>query len=314
MHRAQIHAAGRRSGGNARMEAKLVGPCRPVAVGATTRTGAAVQRTSAIRRNCRGARLPVGNSEVAHFSWFGGAASKAFAEKKPRIWPHQRPCPWSAVMSVNRRWNIIGSDGDDSADRLSVEEHALDLSPELQTIADRLAGDAANLAAQFPPRQLTELRWGLSRWKIAAAVVLITTGSGAVGWWLHGAAKVNRLEPNRAVADADVAHSGASQTAADAHSPLNLSDNPAGVQDVAYSAKAPQASKLSEFDMLRIQLGAFEQVIRRLQDELARRAKSEAETANTIASLRSEIEQLRHQLQSQPAAPQTAAAESGNHE
>ena len=63
-------------------------------------------------------------------------------------------------MSVNRRWNIIGSDGDDSADRLSVEEHALDLSPELQTIADRLAGDAANLAAQFPPRQLTEQQLG----------------------------------------------------------------------------------------------------------------------------------------------------------
>ena len=202
-------------------------------------------------------------------------------------------------MSVNRRWNIIGSDGDDSADRLSVEEHALDLSPELQTIADRLAGDAANLATQFPPRQLTEQqRRVLSRWKIAAAAVLIATGSASMGWWLHGAAKINRLEPNGAVADADVAHSGASQTAANAHSPLNLSDNPAGVQDVAYSAKAPQASKLSEFDMLRIQLGAFEQVIRRLQDELARRAKSEAETANTIESLRSEIEQLRHQLPS----------------
>jgi hypothetical protein len=217
-------------------------------------------------------------------------------------------------MSVNRRWNVIDSDGDDSADRLSLEEHALELSPELQTIADRLAGDAANLAAQFPPRQFTEQHRVLSRWKIAAAAVLIATGSASMGWWLHGAAKINRLEPNRAVADANVAHADVSQTSAAAHSPLNLSDNPAGVQDVAYSATAPQASKLSEFDMLRIQLGAFEQVIRRLQDELARRAKSEAETANTIESLRSEIGQLRHQLQSQPAAPQTAAAESGNRE
>ena len=49
--------------------------------------------------------------------------------------------------------------------------------------------------------------------------------------------------------------------------------------------------------MLRIQLSAFEQVIHRLQDELARRAKSEADTAKTIESLSREIELLRQQLQ-----------------
>ena len=48
--------------------------------------------------------------------------------------------------------------------------------------------------------------------------------------------------------------------------------------------------------MLRLQLSAFEQVIRRLQAELARRATSEAEMKTVIQSLRDEVGQLRQQL------------------
>jgi prefoldin subunit 5 len=63
--------------------------------------------------------------------------------------------------------------------------------------------------------------------------------------------------------------------------------------------------------MLRIQLGAFEQVIHRLQDELDRRAKSEAETIKTIELLSREIEKLRHQLQSHPESQSEATSQGG---
>jgi hypothetical protein len=71
--------------------------------------------------------------------------------------------------------------------------------------------------------------------------------------------------------------------------------NPAGVQEVSFDRDAPRA-KLTEVEMLRIQLDAFEKVIRRLQDQLADRQKSEAQTNHLVELLRHEIDDLRQQL------------------
>jgi hypothetical protein len=71
--------------------------------------------------------------------------------------------------------------------------------------------------------------------------------------------------------------------------------NPAGVQEVGFDRAAPRV-KLTEVEMLRIQLDAFEKVIRRLQDELAERQKSEAQTTQLVELLRHEIDDLRLQL------------------
>jgi hypothetical protein len=53
--------------------------------------------------------------------------------------------------------------------------------------------------------------------------------------------------------------------------------------------------------MLRIQLGAFEQVIRKLQEELAKRDQAQAQLTNTVEQLRDEVKQLRTQSESQAA-------------
>src|SRR5262249_6758446 len=77
------------------------------------------------------------------------------------------------------------------------------------------------------------------------------------------------------------------------------------VREVGFNSTAPQRSVLSELDMLRIQSAAFEQVIRKLQDELARREQAEAETHRTVESLRQEVRELRQQLNQK--APDAAA-------
>jgi hypothetical protein len=211
-------------------------------------------------------------------------------------------------MSVNPKWNIVGAERDESAEPSASDKFESEWTPDLQTIADRLSAEATDLAAQFPAKQMVAVRSISGRWKIAAAAVLIgiTAGSAIFGWWQRGSVTVAKTEPGRAVAE--VAQSDVPRGASDLRPSPESFTNSAGVQEVGYAPAAPQSSKLSEFDMLRIQLSAFEQVIHRLQDELARRAKSEADTAKTIESLSREIELLRQQLQSQSEPQQDAAA------
>jgi hypothetical protein len=215
-------------------------------------------------------------------------------------------------MSVNPKWNIVGAERDESVDPSASDNPECELTPELLAIADRLTAEAADLAARFPAKQMVAVRSIAARWKIAAAAVLvgITASSAVFGWWLRGSITVAKAEPGRAVAE--VAQSDLPRGVSDLRSSPESFTNSAGVQEVGYALAAPQSSKLSEFDMLRIQLSAFEQVIHRLQDELARRAKSEADTAKTIGSLSREIELLRQQLQSQSEPQQDAAATSGH--
>jgi hypothetical protein len=66
------------------------------------------------------------------------------------------------------------------------------------------------------------------------------------------------------------------------------------VGEVGLAGEAPPArSPGNELEMLRIQLDAFERVIGRLQTELKRRDKQQAETEELLESLRREVEALR---------------------
>ncbi len=74
-----------------------------------------------------------------------------------------------------------------------------------------------------------------------------------------------------------------------------------GVQAVGLNTAPAPRTNLSEVEMLRIQSAAFEQVIRKLQDELARRDKQQTEMQQTLESLRDEVHDLRQRInESQP--------------
>jgi len=69
------------------------------------------------------------------------------------------------------------------------------------------------------------------------------------------------------------------------------------VREVGFNPTPAARPTLTEVEMLRIQLGAFDQVIRKLQDELARREKSQADSDKVLESLRREVDSLRGQLE-----------------
>ena len=168
-----------------------------------------------------------------------------------------------------------------------------ELPDDLRILGEQLSDDARQLDARYPSTVVSPANVGSkersstrspSR-RIAAAVALLALGAGGatLAWrpWQFSA---------QAVVDQD------------AQSPMRVrsfpaptveSWNSAGIQEVAVDPA--QFSNRSELEMLRLQLSAFEQVIRRLQAELSRRATSEAEMKSVIQSLRDEVGQLRQQ-------------------
>jgi hypothetical protein len=205
-------------------------------------------------------------------------------------------------MSANLKWKIVRPEPDERA----VGESESDLSPQMQAIAERLTAEATELAEHFPastPR-LVERNASTVRLRFAAALFGAAVAGASLGWWLHRSHDVLTVQPGIAVANNS--QTAVPQTPLRFSSTVELWQSPTGVQEVGYLPADPKSSKLSELEMLRIQLSAFEQVIRRLQDELNRREKSETETTKTIELLSREIEQLRHLLQSN-VEPQQAA-------
>ncbi len=70
--------------------------------------------------------------------------------------------------------------------------------------------------------------------------------------------------------------------------------NSQGIEEVAVnSATRSRRGPVTEVDMLRIQVDAFEKVIRKLQGEIDARSQSQSDTEKLIRSLREEISQLK---------------------
>ena len=140
-------------------------------------------------------------------------------------------------MSVNPKWNIVGSERDESADQSVSDNQESQLTPDLLAIADRLSAEAADLATRFPAKQMVAVRSISGRWKIAAAAVLvgITASSAVFGWWLHGSVTVAKTEPGRAVAE--VARNDVPHGASDLRPSPESFTNSAGVQEVGYAAR-----------------------------------------------------------------------------
>ncbi len=140
-------------------------------------------------------------------------------------------------MSVNPKWNIVGSERDESADQSVSDNQESQLTPDLLAIADRLSAEAADLATRFPAKQMVAVRSISGRWRIAAAAVLvgITASSAVFGWWLHGSVTVAKMEPGRAVAE--VARNDVPHGASDLRPSPESFTNSAGVQEVGYAPR-----------------------------------------------------------------------------
>ena len=82
-----------------------------------------------------------------------------------------------------------------------------------------------------------------------------------------------------------------------------LPANPAGIQEVGMNAEAQPRPPIDEVKMLQLQLEAFEQVIRKLQTDLARKDAQEQDRDKLIDSLRQEIAELRERLQATGTTP-----------
>jgi hypothetical protein len=180
------------------------------------------------------------------------------------------------------------------------DEEEADLPGDLSTLAEQLTDDAENLAERYPAKMAEPMPQVSSRGKvirrIAAAAILIAIGSGATvvalrPWMPADVAKVETLaEKSAPEKNAAVVKRESDQSTRPAES------RSVEVREVAFNPPAATGSNLSELQMLRIQVTAFEQVIHRLQDELARRDKSQAETDKLVQELRQEVEQLRQRL------------------
>jgi hypothetical protein len=197
------------------------------------------------------------------------------------------------TMPSNPNWNIVGSDSR-PAELLEAQFDA-ELPDDLRILGEQLSGDARQLDVRYPSAATASVGGGgkqrsnfgsLSR-RVAAAAALLALGAGA-------ATIVWRPWQSSAEASTASGHSLPAARATDRAAAAIQSWNAAGVQEV--SVDPAQFSNRSELEMLRLQLSAFEQVIRRLQAELARRATSETEMKSVIQSLRDEVGQLRQQL------------------
>ncbi len=181
------------------------------------------------------------------------------------------------------------------------EKAEADLPGDLAILAEQLTDDANHLAAQYPaPLGLRAIQTGTHRPtlnRIAAAVVLVAVGAGGAVVAIHPwkAAKMAKVEVVGGQPSADRIANGERPAAAAEVSPDD--SRSVEVREVAFTPPAQSGSNLNEVQMLRIQLTAFEQVIHKLQDELARRDKSQAETDKVVEQLRQEVDQLRRQLE-----------------
>jgi len=207
-------------------------------------------------------------------------------------------------MPYKPNWNVVRAESIDcrrSIECQSAETHESELPDDLQSVADQLTDDAQHLESRFPaprrpaiPAAATSYRAACWR-RAAAAALLIGVGAG-------GAVLVQHLTSPREAAKVNAPVDRHAALAADTSDRSIAPSNPAGVQEVSFDRDAPRA-KLTEVEMLRIQLDAFEKVIRRLQDQLAERQKSEAQTNQLVDLLRHEIDDLRRQLDDGDRAP-----------
>ena len=203
-------------------------------------------------------------------------------------------------MPYKPNWNVVRAESSDcrrDVECQSVESNESELPADLQAVADQLTDDAHHLELQFParlrpppPAAPARLARAASWPRAAAAVLLIGLGAG-------GAVLAQRLMSPREAANVNSPVDRQAPLAAETPDQSAAPPNPAGVQEVSFDRDAPRA-KLTEVEMLRIQLDAFEKVIRRLQDQLAERQKSEAQTNQLVELLRHEIDDLRHQFDS----------------
>jgi hypothetical protein len=200
-------------------------------------------------------------------------------------------------MPYKPNWNVVRAESSDcrgSVEGQSAETNESELSDDLQAVADQLADDAQHLESRFPARLRPAIPAAAASsraasWRrTAAAVLLIGVGAGGAVLAQHLISPREVARPNARV------DRHAALTAETPDQPIDP-PNPAGVQEVSFDRDAPRA-KLTEVEMLRIQLDAFEKVIRRLQDQLAERQKSEAQTNQLVELLRHEIDDLRRQL------------------
>jgi hypothetical protein len=192
----------------------------------------------------------------------------------------------------NPNWNVVRAEGEAKGPTAQFAES--ELPDDLCAVADQLIDDAEHLESQYPPRSalaLPALPAAKSRtaiWRRAtAAVLLIAVGAGAAllaqRLFASRESAINPMAARREPLAMESPKAGA------------LPANSAGVQEVSFDRDAPRP-KLTEVEMLRIQLDAFEKVIRKLQDELTERQKSEAQTRQLVELLRHEIDDLRQQL------------------
>jgi hypothetical protein len=206
-------------------------------------------------------------------------------------------------MPYKPNWNVVRAESSDRSvdDAQPVEPNETELPDDLQAVADQLTDDAHHLESQFParlapsaPAAPAESSCAAAWRRAAAAVLLIGVGAGGVIVAQH---LTSSHEAGVVISPLDRRAPLAAETRDQSMPP-----NPAGVQEVSFDRDAPRA-KLTEVEMLRIQLDAFEKVIRRLQDELAERQKSEAQTKQLVELLRHEIDDLRRQLDEGDRAP-----------
>jgi len=199
------------------------------------------------------------------------------------------------IMSDKPHLNVLGADDDARIRRVQSSES--ELPDDLRAVADQLIDDAEHLRSRFPASQaLSSFPEYASKrpttiWlRAAAAVLLIGIGAGA-------GVLAERYLPTRGVAAVNPRADRRDPSPIEASTQAALPQNSAGVQEVSFDRDAPRP-KLTEVEMLRIQLDAFEKVIRKLQDELTERQKSEAQTKQLVDLLRQEIDDLRRQLDS----------------
>ncbi|HEY2883082.1 MAG TPA: hypothetical protein VGJ15_11625 [Pirellulales bacterium] len=214
----------------------------------------------------------------------------------------------------------------------SVAEFDAQLPAELRALAQQLVDDADYVAAGAPAggikaveRSTRSSRQQFRFRKFAAAVALIAVGAAVATVASRPWENLQPIHPDAAAtakSDDSSNHSAATVAKVAANTieqrfaeiaskslQAPPSDNPprsAGVQEVGFNSAETARKNLNEMEMLRIQVSAFEQVIRRLQANLNRREQEQTETQKTIEVLRQEVTELRRQLDEHETDPNTA--------
>jgi hypothetical protein len=208
--------------------------------------------------------------------------------------------------------NMMGNGPDDAI--------AHEWPADLQAVAQQLTDDAQYLATRYPSaaaaavvaREIDKrasvtaseaharLRRSRPFWQQAvAAVIFMGVGGAATAMAIYsrssdGVPTSHKLRRGT-VTDGETSGSEVSGSGI-----LNEEANSVGVQAVGFNTRPVQKANLSEVEMLRIQTAAFEKVIRKLQDELDRRDKQQAEMKQTLELLRQEVSQLHARLSEAP--------------